>query len=278
MDTTPGSKDAAKPRPGYELALPATEETKPYVAAPPEDDIELEQDFELAAELEVGLAGENLLGAPDPLASETGEVEGSVQPPNGNGIAGSTPARAGSTLDTWGGNQLFNLVKNIVGATNSLHYTVLEGGLLNPLYSAVTSDAEKVYNNIYARLFGLVALVRSIMMFRNIWRGDLAAVSKRALYALAGVCLAASSLAMLRYFDPIDNAIVQTAGPADANLKTCPTTRTRTRGGNPPGRAPRTQPRHRPTRPVPGRGHRPPGARHRQSTHPAGRRRWTCPP
>ena len=116
----------------------------------------------------------------------------------------------GSTLDTWGGNQLFNLGKNIVGATNSLHYTVLEGGLLNPLYSAVKSGAEKVYNNIYAQLFGLVALVMSIMLFRNIWRGDLAAVSKRALYALAGVWLAASSLAMLRYFDPIDKAIVQT--------------------------------------------------------------------
>jgi hypothetical protein len=115
-----------------------------------------------------------------------------------------------STIDTWAGSQLFNIAKNIVGATNSLHYTVLEGGLLNPLYSAVKSGAEKVYNNIYAQLFGLVALLLSIMMFRNIWRGDLAAVSKRALYALAAVWLAASSLALLRYFDPIDRAIVQT--------------------------------------------------------------------
>jgi len=115
-----------------------------------------------------------------------------------------------STIDTWAGSQLFNIAKNIVGATNSLHYTVLEGGLLNPLYSAVKSGAEKVYNNIYAQLFGLAALLLSIMMFRNIWRGDLSAVSKRALYALAAVWLAASSLALLRYYDPIDKAIVQT--------------------------------------------------------------------
>jgi hypothetical protein len=115
-----------------------------------------------------------------------------------------------STIDTWAGGQLFNVSKNIVGATNSLHYTVLEGGLLNPLYSAVKTGAEKVYNNIYAQLFGLVALLLSIMMFRNIWRGDLAAISKRALYGLAAVWLAASSLALLRYFDPIDRAIVQT--------------------------------------------------------------------
>ncbi|TNC23143.1 magnesium transporter [Amycolatopsis alkalitolerans] len=115
-----------------------------------------------------------------------------------------------STIDTWAGNELFNIGKNIVGATNSLHYTVMEGGLLNPIYGAVKSGAEKVYNNIYAQLFGLAALVLAIMMFRNIWRGDLSAVSKRALYGLGAVWLAASSLAMLRYFEPIDKAIVQT--------------------------------------------------------------------
>ncbi|PRX44156.1 hypothetical protein B0I33_11233 [Prauserella shujinwangii] len=115
-----------------------------------------------------------------------------------------------TTIDTWAGNQLFNIAKNIVGATNSLHYTVLEGGLLNPIHSAVSSGAEKVYNNIYTQLFGLVALLLAIMMFRNIWRGDLSTVSKRALFALGAVWLAASSLALLRYFDPIDQAIVQT--------------------------------------------------------------------
>ncbi|WAL64798.1 magnesium transporter [Amycolatopsis cynarae] len=115
-----------------------------------------------------------------------------------------------STIDTWAGNELFNIGKNIVGATDSLHYTVLEGGLLNPIYDAVKTGAEKVYNNIYAQLFGLAALVLAIMMFRNIWRGDLSAVSKRALYGLGAVWLAASSMAMLRYFDPIDKAIVQT--------------------------------------------------------------------
>ncbi|GAA4549511.1 magnesium transporter [Amycolatopsis samaneae] len=119
-------------------------------------------------------------------------------------------ASPNSTIDTWAGNQLFNVGKNIVGATNSLHYTVLEGGLLTPLYNAVKAGAEKVYNNIYAQLFGLAALLLSVLLFRNIWRGDLASVSKRALYALAAVWLAASSLAMLRYFDPIDKAIVQT--------------------------------------------------------------------
>jgi hypothetical protein len=170
--------------------------------------------------------------APNPERPGSGMV-GAIDPAQGQGEAGSTYVDYGyaglvwdtfqtncgplagltspnSTIDTWAGGQLFNVAKNIVGATNSLHYTVLEGGLLNPLYSAVKSGAEKVYNNIYAQLFGLVALLLSIMMFRNIWRGDLAAISKKALYALAGVWLAASSLALLRYYDPIDKAIVQT--------------------------------------------------------------------
>jgi hypothetical protein len=116
-----------------------------------------------------------------------------------------------STIDTWAGNQLFNIGKNIVGATNSLHYTVMEGGLLNPIYNAVKAGADKVYNNIYGQLFGLAALLLAIAMFRNIWRGDLSTVSKRGLYALAAVWLAASSFALLRYFDPIDKAIVQTS-------------------------------------------------------------------
>ncbi|PXY19937.1 hypothetical protein BAY59_33355 [Prauserella coralliicola] len=123
-----------------------------------------------------------------------------------------------TTVDTWAGNQLFNIGKNIVGATNSLHYTVLEGGLLNPIYNAVSKGAEAVYSNIYAQLFGVVALLLAIFMFRNIWRGDLATVSKRALFALGGVWLAASSLALLRYYDEIDRTIVQTTTDIQAGF------------------------------------------------------------
>ncbi|MFD2421940.1 magnesium transporter [Amycolatopsis pigmentata] len=170
--------------------------------------------------------------APNPERPGAGMV-GALDPAQGQGEAGSAYIDYGyagmvwdtyqtncgplagitspnSTIDTWAGNELFNIAKNIVGATNSLHYTVMQGGLLTPIYDAVKSGAEKVYNNIYAQLFGLAALILAIMMFRNIWRGDLSAVGKRGLYALAGMWLAASSLAMLRYFDPIDNAIVQT--------------------------------------------------------------------
>lgn len=169
--------------------------------------------------------------APNPERPGSGMV-GAIDPPAGNGEDGSAYldySYAGmvwhvydcdsgalslgspeSTIDTWAGNQLFNIAKNIVGATNSLHYTVLEGGLLNPIYTAVSRGAETVYDNIYTQLFGLAALLLAILLFRNIWRGDLSTVSKRALFALGGVWLAASSMALLRYYDEIDNAIVQT--------------------------------------------------------------------
>ncbi|TWH22559.1 hypothetical protein [Prauserella rugosa] len=169
--------------------------------------------------------------APNPERPGSGMV-GALDPPTGQGEGGSTYIDYGyagmvwhvhdcengalgmtdpsTTVDTWAGNQLFNIAKNIVGATNSLHYTVLEGGVLNPIYEAVSRGAEAVYNNIYAQLFGLAALLLAIFLFRNIWRGDLSTVSKRALFAIGGVWLAASSLALLRYYDDIDRAIVQT--------------------------------------------------------------------
>ncbi|MGH3519876.1 MAG: magnesium transporter [Haloechinothrix sp.] len=186
---------------------------------------------------------QSVIGAQPALAAECGEAPnperpgsgmvGAMDPAEGNGEAGSAYvdySYAGmvwhvyetdcgplsgitdpnTTLDTWAGNQLFNIAKNIVGATNALHYTVMEGGLFTPLYDAIKAGTEKVYNNIYAQLFGLAALLLAIMMFRHIWRGDLPSVSKRALFALGGLWLAASSFALLRYYDHIDRAIVQT--------------------------------------------------------------------
>lgn len=125
---------------------------------------------------------------------------------------------ANTTLDTWMGNQLFNFGKNIVGATNGLHYTVLEGGLFNPIYEAIKDGTDAVYNNIYAQLIGLVALLLAIFMFRHIWRGDLAAVSRKAAFALGAVWLAASSFALLRYIDDIDRVIVQTTTSIQAGF------------------------------------------------------------
>ncbi|CCH28303.1 hypothetical protein ABZ816_36570 [Actinosynnema sp. NPDC047251] len=115
---------------------------------------------------------------------------------------------ASPVLDTWAGNQLFNVGKNIVGATNALHYTVVGQGLLQPLDKAVKEGVQKVYDNVYLRWFGLVALVLAVLMFRQIWNGDLAAISKRGLWALAAMWLATSTLALPQFYDLLDNTLV----------------------------------------------------------------------
>lgn len=114
------------------------------------------------------------------------------------------------TIDTWAGNELFNIGKNIVGATNSLHYTLYQGGVLGGLNQQIGDAANAIFDNIYMQLFSLFMLILAVLMFRQIWKGDLAAVSKRSLFALGGMWLAASTLVLVNNYDAIDRMIVDT--------------------------------------------------------------------
>jgi hypothetical protein len=119
-----------------------------------------------------------------------------------------------TTIDTWLGNELFDVGKNIVGATNSLHYTLYtakdDGGLLGGLTNQISEAASSIFDNIYGQLFSVAMLVLAVLLFRQIWRGDLASVSKRALFALAGMWLAASSLVIVGNYAAIDRFIIET--------------------------------------------------------------------
>ncbi|OLF08908.1 hypothetical protein [Actinophytocola xanthii] len=115
-----------------------------------------------------------------------------------------------TTIDTWAGNQLFNIGKNIVAATNSLHYTLFEGGVLGGLNQQISDAANAVFDNVYMQLFSLFMIILAVVMFRHIWRGDLATVSRRALFALGGMWLAASTLVLVNNYDAVDRVIVET--------------------------------------------------------------------
>jgi hypothetical protein len=164
---------------------------------------------------------------PNPERPGSGMV-GALDPPIGNGLK-DTPylnfgyagmvwhtyqekcnivPDANGVIDTWVGNELFNVGKNIVGATNALHYTVMGRGLLVPLDDAVKSGVQKVYDNVYLRWFGLVALLLAILMFRQIWQGDLATISKRGMWALAAMWLATSTLALPQFYNLLDSTLV----------------------------------------------------------------------
>jgi hypothetical protein len=114
-----------------------------------------------------------------------------------------------ATIDTWAGNELFNVGKNIVGATNSLHYALLGGDLVKPLDDLVMTGTVALYNSVYAPWFGLFALLLAVVVFRHIWKGDLATISKRGMWALAGMWLAAATyLTPLLYTHVLDEILI----------------------------------------------------------------------
>lgn len=178
---------------------------------------------------------------PNPERPGAGMV-GALDPPVGNGLPGSPYLEYGyagmvwhqynakcgvlpdanATLDTWAGNELFSIGKNIVGATNALHYTVMGRGLLVPLDDAVKNGVQKVYDNVYLRWFGLVALILAILMFRQIWTGDFAAISKRGLWALAAMWLATSTLALPQFYNLLDNTLVSKTSEIQAGFIEAP--------------------------------------------------------
>ncbi|MGH3865045.1 MAG: hypothetical protein ACRDQ4_02715 [Pseudonocardiaceae bacterium] len=115
-----------------------------------------------------------------------------------------------AVIDTWTGNLLFDVGKAIVGATNGLHYALADGGLLAPLNDLIVSGTVALYDSVYAPWFGLVAVLLAIVLFRSIWRGDLATVSKRAAWALAGIWLAvATYLTPLLYTQVLDGVLLE---------------------------------------------------------------------
>ncbi|GAA2696530.1 MULTISPECIES: hypothetical protein [Actinosynnema] len=179
--------------------------------------------------------------APNPERPGSGMV-GAIDPPLGNGLPDTPYDRysyagmvwhtyqttcsvvpdSGAVIDTWMGNELFNIGKNIVGATNALHYTVMGRGLLVPLDEAVESGVQRVYDNVYLRWFGLVALVLAVLMFRQIWQGDLAAISKRGLWALAAMWLATSTLALPQFYTFLDGTLVTKTSEIQAGFLESP--------------------------------------------------------
>lgn len=112
-------------------------------------------------------------------------------------------------VDTWLGNELFNIGKNLVGATNGLHYALLSGDLLGPLDDAIATGSTALYESVFAPWFGVVAVVLAVLLFRYIWQGDLAAIGKRTLWALAALWFAAATyLTPLVYTHALDDVVL----------------------------------------------------------------------
>ncbi|AHH94437.1 hypothetical protein GCM10010174_20880 [Kutzneria viridogrisea] len=169
--------------------------------------------------------GSGMVGALDPAPLGTGQA-GSVYDevayagltwhlydPNCGAI--SSMSSPSSVIDTWLGNELFNITKVIVGATNGLHYALLGPGgdghsdLVKPLDDLVATGTSALYNSVFAPFLGLAALGLAIMLFRQIWRGDMAAISKKSMWALAALWLASATyLTPLIYTQILDKILI----------------------------------------------------------------------
>lgn len=165
------------------------------------------------------LPGSGMVGAIDPPAEDKGAPN---TPYHQYGYAGMTwhtyDPQCGitsgindpnATIDTWAGNQLFNIGKNIVGATNSLHYTLLGGDLLRPLDNGIAKATKALYEGPYVQWLWLPLLLLAIFLFRHIFSGDLAAMSRRGMWALAGLAVAAAAYATpLFYTHLLDDVLI----------------------------------------------------------------------
>jgi hypothetical protein len=148
-------------------------------------------------------------GAPDSVYHEVGYA-GLVWHTYDLGCGPSGLRNPNAVIDTWTGGLLFDIGKAVVGATNGLHYALADGGLLAPLNDLIVSGTVALYDTVYAPWFGLIAVLLAIVLFRSIWRGDLATVSKRAAWALAGIWLAAATyLTPLLYTQVLDGVLVE---------------------------------------------------------------------
>lgn len=112
-------------------------------------------------------------------------------------------------VDTWIGNQLFNVAKNLVGATNGLHYALLSGDLMAPLDEVISTGTVALYDSVFTPWFGVVAVILAVVLFRYIWQGDLATIGKRTMWALAALWFASATyLTPLVYTHALDDVVI----------------------------------------------------------------------
>src|SRR6185503_17676696 len=75
----------------------------------------------------------------------------------------------GNSFDTWMGNQLFNVAKDMVATTNGMHYAIEYDKLVAPLDDVVRSGTPQFYESTYLGAVAGVSLVLTLVLFRHIW-------------------------------------------------------------------------------------------------------------
>jgi hypothetical protein len=103
-------------------------------------------------------------------------------------------------LDTWLGNQVFNLAKLIVAGVCWLHYQ-LDGGtdsFFAPFDRSVRAAVTAMWNGVFTRWISLGLTATALLMLLYVGQGDLARIAR-----LASTALLALAAAALAYVNPL---------------------------------------------------------------------------
>jgi hypothetical protein len=100
--------------------------------------------------------------------------------------------------DTWVGNQLFNVGKTAVAATNSLWYLTLyeSDSIFGGIDDGLSAGAKSLYDNAFTPLLSLVLILAVVWMLFKTLKGALAHVATKLLWILCAFWVAASSYLM----------------------------------------------------------------------------------
>lgn len=102
--------------------------------------------------------------------------------------------------DTWLGNQLFNVGKVTVAATNSVWYLLIYGDDSGPVFSTLDnslgSGAKSIYDNAFMPLLSLVLMLVVVWMLFKTMKGALSHIATKLLWILCAFWVAASSYLM----------------------------------------------------------------------------------
>nr|CTQ99258.1 hypothetical protein [Kibdelosporangium sp. MJ126-NF4] len=99
--------------------------------------------------------------------------------------------------DTWLGNQLFNIGKTAVAATNSVWYLLVYGDDTGPVFSnfdrGLAGGAKSLYDNAFMPLLSLVLVLAVVWMLFKTLKGALAHIATKLLWILCAFWVTASS-------------------------------------------------------------------------------------
>lgn len=121
--------------------------------------------------------------------------------------------------ETWFGNKFFDAAKLIVGITNSLYYTVQNGGLFDRFDDLVNTGTVVLYEAVFLPYVALGLIIVAMYVLVQAYRGDIAGNAKTAARVATGLAVACGCyLTPLLYTSVLDDLVMGGVQDLQANV------------------------------------------------------------